>query len=373
MSRFRIIALLAALAALAIAMTACGGGGGGGSDEDPSQVLEEATFEGVESGQVRFHLGVDANGEQSTELGIRFAGAFDKAAGQNLPELEVHATVQGLGEEVEGLNVRTGLTLLSDRAFVAYEGEQYEVDPTTFGFVKSAVEQAQQESGAEAADTTACQKALEQVKFDQILKNPKNEGSVDVEGTSTTKVSGELAVPGAIDVLTKLTEDPACAKQLEAAGPLPTGELDDAKRELSSALKDATVELFVGDDHVIRKVGWDFEIKPKGANETVLVYGEMVLSGVNEGQTITPPANAKPIELLFKKLKVNPLELLEAGSSGGLGGLLEGATGSAGGGESSSGGGESSSGGGGGSQQAYLDCLQTAESAADLQNCASLR
>jgi polyphosphate kinase 2 (PPK2 family)/uncharacterized membrane protein YgcG len=369
LSRLRIIALLAALLALAITMTACGGGGSDSSDEDPNEVLEQATFEGVESGHVRFHLGMDANGEQSTEVGLRFAGPFRQATGQDLPEFQVHATLGGSGKEVEGLDVKTGLTLLSDRAFVAYKGVEYEVDPTTFSFVKSAVEQAQQESGAETGDSTGCQKALEEIEFAQLLENPKNDGTVDVEGTPTTKVSGHLEVSGGIDVLTKLIEDPACAKQLEAAGPLPTGELDAAKKELSSALKEVKLELFVGDDNIIRKVVWEFVIEPKGANETVLLYGELVLSEVNEQQTITPPSNAQPIEQLFKKLDINPLELMEAGSSGGLGGLLEGATGSLG----SGGGGGSSSGGGSASQQqAYVECLQTAESAADIQNCSSL-
>jgi hypothetical protein len=369
LSRFRIIALLATLAALAIAVTACGGGGDGSGD-DPGQVLEDATFEGVESGQVRFHLGLDANGEQSTEAGLRLSGTFRKGAEKGLPELQMAATLRGLGEEVEGLNVRTGLTLLSDRAFIAYEGKEYEVDPTTFGFVKSAVEQAQQQGGAETADATACQKAFEQVRFGQFVENAKNDGTVDVQGTSTTKISGELDVSGGIDVLTKLTEDPACAKQLEAAGTLPTGELDEAKEELTRSLKEASVEIFVGDDDIIRKVAWESKIEPKGADETVLVYGELVLSGVNEEQTITPPSGAEPIERLFKKLDVNPLELFEAGSSGGLGGLLEGATGSL---DSAGDAGSGSGGGGAAQQQAYLECLQTAKSAADIQSCTSLR
>ena len=54
----------------------------------------------------------------------------------------------GKGEDID---FDGGLTLLTDRAFVEYKGTEYEVDPTTFGFLKSAFEQAQQQGGAEAA------------------------------------------------------------------------------------------------------------------------------------------------------------------------------------------------------------------------------
>ena len=53
----RILTLFAALAALAVALTACGGGGG---SEDPQKVIEDATLKGVESGDVDLSLGVES-------------------------------------------------------------------------------------------------------------------------------------------------------------------------------------------------------------------------------------------------------------------------------------------------------------------------
>ena len=140
-------------------------------------------------------------------------------------------------------------------------------------------------------------------------------------------------------------------------------------------MKKAHVDVYVGDDNIIRKVAAELTIEPKGSSdEKVEVDFEMSLSGVNEEQKISAPSGAKPLEGLFQQLGVNPLELLEAGSGGGagIGGLLEGVMG-----DSSSSGGGSSSGGSGGSggssgQQAYYNCLKGAETPADLQNCASL-
>ena len=223
----------------------------------------------------------------------------------------------------EDLDFEGGLTVLTDRAFIDYKGTDYEVDPTTFGFVKSAIEQAQQQEGAESGDITACQKAAEGIKFSQFADQLTNEGSADVDGTSTTKVSGDVAVSGAIDALIQLTEDPACSSQLEAAGPLPLGELEEAKGELSKAIKKAHIDLYVGDDDIVRKVAVEMTIQPPEAgNEKVKLQLEMTLSGVNEEQSFSTPSDAKPLEGLFKEAGINPLELGKA-LEGGLGGLLK--------------------------------------------------
>jgi len=366
LSRFRIFALLATLAALAAVFTACGGGdddgGGGGSSDDPKQVIENASFKGVKSGEFDMTLNVKAEGEEGGEVDVSISGPFEEGDGE-LPQIEMTAEVEGsaAGEE---LNFDGGLTLLTDRGFVNYEGTAYEVDPTTFGFVKAAFEQAQQKSGKE--DITACQSAAEGIQFSQFADNLQSEGGADVEGTSTTKVSGDLNVSGALDAVIALTEDPACSSQLEAAGSLPLGELEEAKGEISKSIEKAHVDLYVGDDDIVRKMAAELTIAPPGAaDEKIELEMEITLSGVNEEQSFDTPSDAKPIEDLFQKLNVNPLELLEGGS-GGLGGLLEGITG-----DVTDGG--SSSGGGSGGSDAFDECLQQARTPADLQKCASLR
>jgi hypothetical protein len=372
LSRFRIFVLLAAMAALAIAFAACGGSSDN-SSEDPQKVIDNATLEGVKSGNLDVSLGVKAAGKEGGNVNVKLSGPF-QSEGKNLPQLGLTASAKGsaMGEDID---FEGGLTLLPDRAFVNYEGTEYEVDPTTFGFVKSAIEQAQQQGGSESnpADVSACQEAASGLKIANFVEGLANEGSADVDGASTTKVSGDLDVSGAVDTIVKLSEDPACSAQLEAAGPLPLGELEKAKGELTSAIKAAHVAIYVGDDNIIRKVEAELVIEPKGSgDEKVEVEFELSLSGVNEEQEIAEPANAKPLQGLFQKLNVNPIELLEAGSSGkGLGSLLEGVTGSG----SPSGGSapESPEGSGGASSQhAYLECLKTAKTPTDLQRCASL-
>ncbi len=377
MSRYRTFALLAALLALAATLAACGGSSSN-SEEDPQKVIENATLEGVKSGNLDLSLNVNSTGKEGGNVKVSLSGPFQGNGGkETLPELDLSGKAQGevKGEEVD---FEGGITVLSDRAYVNYKGTEYEVDPTTFGFVKSSFEQAQQGSGKEAgsADVTACQEAAEGLKFDSFFEELKNEGSADVEGTSTTQISGEVNVGSAIDALIKLSENPACSAQLEAAGPLPIKELEEAKSEVTRAVKKAHAEIFVGDDNIVRKLEAELEIEPKGSRETVEIDLSLVLSGVNEDQEIKAPSGAKPLEGLFRQLGVNPLELLEvAQGEGGFEGLLEGLMEGATGGSSSGGGGggeTSSSGGSASSQQEYLTCLKGARTPADLQKCASL-
>lgn len=322
LSRFRIFVLFATLAAMAAVFAACGSGDDGSSD-DPQQVVENASLEGVESGELDLSLDVKAEGKEGGDIQVSLSGPFEAPATKGeLPQLEMTAQATGTAQG-DDIDFDGGLTFLTDHGFVNYEGTDYEIDPTTFGFLKAAIEQAEQKEGAESGDITACQKAAEGIKFSQFADHLKNEGDADVEGTSTTKVSGDLNVSGGVDALIQLTEDPACSSQLEAAGPLPLDELEEAKDELPKAVKKAHVDLYVGDDDIVRKVAAELTVvPPDAADEKVEMAMELTLSGVNEEQSFSAPANAKPLEVLINKLDIEPLELLEA-TEGGLGGLLE--------------------------------------------------
>jgi hypothetical protein len=362
LSRIRIAVLFATVTALAAVFAACGGGGS--SDEDPQTVLDNATLAGVESGTIDFQLAIKSTGDEGGDFKASLSGPFQAGEKDELPELDfaVKANGEAAGETID---FDGGLTLLSDRAFVGYNGTEYEVDPTTFGFVKSAFEQAQNAGGGESGETTGCQEAASELEISQFVENMTNEGSADVDGTETTKVSGDLNVGGALDAVIELTKDPACSSQLEAAGPLPLDELESAKAEVSGAVKKAHADVYVGDDNIVRKLAAELTVEPKDSNEKVEVEFELTLGEVNEEQEISAPANAKPLEGLFQELGINPLELLEAGGSGDIGGLLEGLTG----GDES---GSSAGSGGGSSQQEYVECLQEAETPTDLQKCANL-
>ncbi|HEX4305219.1 MAG TPA: hypothetical protein VHZ54_04225 [Solirubrobacterales bacterium] len=384
MSRKRTFALLAAFAALGALLSACGGGGGG-SSADPQQVIENATFEGVESGTVDLTMNVKAQGEHTGNVKIDLTGPFQSTGKGSLPELALALKANGEADG-EKVDFDGGVTVLGDRAYVDFKGKTYEVDPTTFGFIKSGFEEAEQEGEKESAggEATACQNAATSMDLEQFVDNLENEGGEEVEGVKTTKLSGDLDPQGAVDAIVKLMETPACTSELEAAGPLPLDELKKQESVLTEAIKKAHADIYVGeDDHIVRKVTADLTIEPEGKGEKAEIEFDFTLGQVNEPQKIEAPANAEPLENLFGELGINPLELLGMAQGGGgenLGGLIEGITGalngeSPAGGESSSGG--NSSGGeielpSAGESKEFTECLAEAKSAADVQKCATL-
>jgi hypothetical protein len=387
LSRLRFLVLFAALAVLAVAFSACGGSSSSKSGEDPQKVINEATLKGIKSGKLNLSLKVNAEGKEGGNLNVNLSGPFQSEgeASEQLPELDMTAKVNG-SFNGENIDFEGGLTLLPDRAYVNYKGTEYAVDPTTFSFVKSAIEQAQKRSQAKGESTkaTACQEAVANLKVGDFVKNLSNEGSSEVGGTTTTKISGDLDAAGAIEALVGLTKNSACAVQLGAAGgaagPLPSGaELEKAKGQVESAVKRAHIDVYVGDDNIVRKISAELTIEPPSGSgsgpKKVDLSLELELTEVNKEQTITAPSGAKPLDQLFQKLGVNPIELLggangQSGLSGaGLGNLLKGLSGASGSGGENGG---SSGGASAGGQKAYAECLSGASSAADVAKCAKL-
>jgi hypothetical protein len=380
LSRKRTFALLAAFAALAALLSACGGGGGG-SSENPQKVIENATFEGVESGNVDLTMNVKAEGKHGGNLKLDLTGPFQSTGKKSLPELALALKANG---DVDGENVdfEGGLTVLGDRAYVGFKGKNYEVDPTTFGFVKSGFEEAEQEGEKESAggEATACQHAATSMNLEKFVDNLENEGGEEVDGVKTTKLSGDLEPKGAVDAIIKLMETPACSAELKAAGPLPLAELKKQSGQITGAVKQAHADIYVGeDDHIVRKVAADLTVEPKGSGEKTEIEFDLTLGQVNEKQAIKAPPNPEPLQGLFGELGINPLDLLgmmEGGGTENLGSLLEGITGAIGGEGSSKGAGNSS-----GSEielpstgqpKEFTECLSEAKSAADVQKCATL-
>jgi hypothetical protein len=333
MSRLRFLAALAILAALSAALVACGGGGSDKSGESAESVLEEATLQGIESGNVDLALDLNAPGSEGGKVNVHLSGPFQGEGQGSLPQLAMTAKANG-DYNGKKIDFDGGLTLLPNTAYVLYEGTQYEVDPTTFSFVEQTLKQAQREGGAEtgSAGVAACQEELGLLHVSEFLENGKNEGSADVGGAATTKISGDLDVSGAIDSVLEVIESQACRTQLAAAGPLPSkSEIEKDKGKVADALKSAHISVYVGGDDIVREIDAQATVEPPGGGsgpKSVAVELTLKLTGVNEEQKISAPENAKPLSRLFVKLGINPIELLGLlqGEEGGesLGELFEG-------------------------------------------------
>jgi hypothetical protein len=366
MTRFRLLIASLALVVAAIALVACGDEG----SDSPQDVVNEATLQGIESADLYLRGEADLKGQKKGHLAFVLRGPFQKQPEDELPELDLHLNLKGFVGS-EKVSFQGGLTLLANKAFVEYSGTEYEVDPTTLSFVKSAIQKQAKKQGEGAEGASGCQETVANLELADFIDDMREGGEADVGGTTTTKVSGELDAPAAIEALIEVIDDPACSEQLSTAGQLPSVQaLEKAKRQVEEAVRGAHVDLYVGDDHIVRRIvvqAPTIEPPSEGQADPIRSIGlefEMTLTGVNEDQTIAAPAEAAPLSDLFLKLGINPLELAGAlTGEGGLESVLESL------GESSLGGG---SGGGGSGQQSYLKCIRDARTAADIQKCVGL-
>lgn len=313
MSRFRIIGLLAVLAVLATALGACGGG------DDPAAVLDSASLEGLESGKLDFSLSTESGGES---LDVSLSGPFQRR-GKDLPLLDLGVTAKGTagGEPVD---FEAGLTLLADRGFVDYEGVVYEIDPANFRLTKASfLPLDPSRKAAKVSALSACQEAVAALDLTDFVDDLSDDGSAEVDGTETTKISGDLDLPAALDAFVALAKRPSCGAQLEAAG-RSVAEVEQAAAGLSGVEKAAHVEIYVGDDDIVRKVAGELTAAPGGGGDEARAEFELTLSEVNEGPEITAPATGKSILQWFQKLGVSPFEALFLVSDPeGLGRVLE--------------------------------------------------
>jgi hypothetical protein len=357
LSRARTFSIFAALIALTAALAACGGGG----SDDPRSVLDDATLQGIDSGKVDLAVAVDLKGKEGGDIDVNPSGPFRSQEGQS-PELDLAFSMDGnvKGKEIDR---RAGFTLLGNKAYVGYEGVEYAVDRTTFDFAKSIIDQ---QSNKGQGENSGCQEALGDLDLSDYIENPKDEGSADVGGTETTKISGSVDDTATVDTLDEILEEPACEEQLEAAGSgSGQAEIDEIRNFARKSLKSAHSEIFVGDDDIVRRLVLDMKFDaPQGSSgpDSFDIAVDLTLTDVNEEVTVTAPRNTKPLSALFIKLGINPLELLEAFQGGnggqGLGSLLEKLAGAGG-----------DSGGGRGS---YYECIGEASTPVDIQSCTGL-
>jgi hypothetical protein len=296
MSRIRVVLILAVLCLPAMAVAACGG-----SSEDPLQTLESASFEGVESAAFDGTLKIESKGSQGGNVDVALSG---RAQPEGIEVTgKVAGTAQGKPVDLEG-----GLTLFDKRGFVNYRGTEYEIDRNNYGIAKPLFAPALAEGSAEIRE---CRKAAAaEVQVGDLLGNLHEDGNAEVAGTETTKISGELDVPAAVEAMVSLVEDPACSIQFEALSPFALYKVRLLADELAGSAEKGTVQVYVGDDDVIRKLSAEFSGDPGAGREPVTVQLELILSGVNEEQEIEVPADAKSIFTLLARLGVSPLEFL---------------------------------------------------------------
>jgi hypothetical protein len=337
--------LILPLAALVAAgLIACGGGG---SNEDPQKVLDE-TFQGgkdYSSGNLDLSFKLNATGAQSGGFDATIKGPFQNDPG-NFPQFDLSADVNVTGSG-QNLGFQGGLTSTGDKTFVNFQDTNYEVDASTFNNFKSLFLSLESQNKAQTSpglDTS------------QFFTDLSNDGTEDVNGTSTIHVSGKVDVAKFIDTV----KSSGATKQLPGAA-----QLD----QLQTSVKNASFDVFSSkDSKQLQKIDVNLDFEPPastagGGAEKITIDFSLGFSDLGQPQSISAPANAQPLSVLLNKYGIN---------LSGLGSALQGAAPSTGGGTGTGTGASATpTPPSNGQSSAYLDCLSKARGDAAVQACSS--
>ena len=355
MSRIRHpLALVLAICIAVLGIASCGGDDGGGGDEDPQELLE-ATFsnqESFDSGVFDLSLDVTTEGgEDEGSFDASLGGPFQSSEG-GFPEFDLDAQLD-LESDIQDFSGEAGLTSAGGSAFVNFQGTEYEVPAAAFQEFTQTYNQLQQQSQSEDQQGG---NLLSSLGIDPTgwLTDLENEGTEDVEGTETVKITGNADVPKLVEDLRTLAENaPDAVGQLSQQD---IGDLDD----LTELVESAEFSFYTGsDDDILRKVEASLDLNPsdtEGAPESVSVGFSLTLSELNEPQEISAPSDAQPLQGLLDTLGV---QIPGAGGGGGGAAALPEAGGSATPPSDDA-------------TSAYLECLSSAEGDEATQQCAEL-
>lgn len=294
---------------------ACGGG-----DSGP---LEDAGVDGLESGVVHLALGVQIAGREGGNLDIELSGPF-RVRGWDRPQVDLTATVEGRVEG-ETIDLEARVTLLKDRGFIEYRGTVYEIDSENLATSEEAFlpPKPGTEKKAGVSALSACLETAADVDVEALGDEFVEEGTARVEGTPTTKVGADLDAEAVRAALASIAEDPSCKAQLAVASRL-VKEVEALADETAGAVEKAHVEVFTGEDDVVRRIVGQLTVEPTGDRGRTEVDFELTLTEVNENPEIVAPREGVPVLFWLERLGFNPLSALFLFSEReGLGRLLE--------------------------------------------------
>jgi hypothetical protein len=343
MNRLRVLLPLSLVAFSLALLAGCGGGGG----EDPQQVLDDTFSNGQQAASGVLDLTIDGKAEGGTggTASLSLSGPFQGAGEANtLPQVDLtaKATANAAGQS---FSFDGGLVLTADNGYVVYQGQAYEVGKSSFSQVQQllqsvAAAQTGASTGAGAGSSTtttstaktpseaiiqSCELAASQnggdpsacnIDFSGWTTNLSNEGTTDIDGTSTIHIHGDFDVPKIIDGFIQISQ---AAAPSGTAVPAPSS---DQLQQISSAITNASFDVYTGEsDHIVRGLDFNVTIDPSsipGASvlgiSSVSLSFQTRLSQVNQPQTIQAPANPKPISELLKQFP-------SLGGLGALGGI----------------------------------------------------
>lgn len=254
---------LALLALAALPLAACG------SDTEATAaqgstaeaLLRETFRTPVESGRLDLNARCDG-----ATLTVR--GPFADTRGT--PRFDLDVSASGHGHSLDG-----GATSTGDRAFVTYEGTDYEVPAQIVALLRAKLEQGR-----------GVLLGLDPARW---IRHPEIAGERGTGADRVIRITGDVDVPRLLADLDRLR-----ARLGGGSGGAPSAR---ERRELAAKVRDARVEVATGaEDRRLRGLLVTGRVRGKGA-----VRLELTLTEVGEEQTIEAPPDPRPFAELVER------------------------------------------------------------------------
>jgi hypothetical protein len=342
---------LVSISAVVVAFGLLLAGCGGGDSKEAKDTLRRGFATSIGSANISIDITGKLDGipQLSAPVRIRLAGPYSSNGSAKIPSLAWDVSIAGGGQTFSTAILSTG-----SRAFVNFQGTNYEVSPATVAGLN------RQWSARRSGGRTFGALGLHPLDW---VKNASMQGDSQIAGVTTTHVTAGLDVG---KMLSDLNHLGGTVGSVTRTPQLTAHDISVAKK----VVQNPRFDVYVGKaDHKIRRIAASVEFKvPSGSQARVggLKGGTLTiavqLASVGQPQQIAAPKTARPISQLRQQL----LGRLGNGLGGALGGGLGGTPG---GGGSSSGGGAPNP-----KLQRYSQCLEKAKPSdtAALQRCSAL-
>lgn len=269
----RVMLMVCALAALAVAISACG--------SKEASIVDRAFKNHIDSAQVTFRVMVQQGAKKAQAFTVQ--GPFKNNGTGQIPsfDLQVNAADQFKGELIS-----SGKDL-----FVRYQGETYDVG-------QDKVAQFQKQMAAKSKQQGQVDSVSDFGKLGIDLSKwfPQTSVKQDSQaaGVPTTRVSGRLDISRALADFAKLLRKPQFKSQIGGAGQITDAQV----HQIAALISDPRFALDVGRaDGKLRQITANATIKGRAKLAMLLQ-----LRDVDKPVTIDAPSSGRPIQELLQKI-----------------------------------------------------------------------
>jgi hypothetical protein len=288
------VLLATVLAALPLALAACGGSGG---EQDAEALLDRAFSEPVPSADVEIDAQLEVDGLRGfgDPLRIRASGPYVREK-DKLPQLDMDLEI---GTPGAGQAIQAGILSTGDRVFLKFGGAYFEQSQAQIATANRRL--AKNGSGGGS---------LSDLGLDARgwIVDASVAGEEEIGGVTVEHVEGTLDVEALLTDLNGLVKRSAGA--LGASGDTPQALGKDDIERLSRSVDDPSFDVYVGkDDDIVRRVSLNVHVDvPEGDREDVNgITGASVrlsaeLSDIGGDQRVEAPRVSRPISDLSRQL-----------------------------------------------------------------------